>query len=299
MEIDPRRLAVLLGVHRAGGVVAAADLSRLTASAISQQIARLEAEVGMPVLDRQPTGAVLTAAGRVLAEAGERIEAELTEVRKALAALEGRVTGTVVVSAFPTVIESVLLPMLADLEEHLPGVDLVVHETDGTGMAELRAGTVDLLVLEADTPLGQGVPRGTRDVTILDEPWLVVLPAAVAAPATAADLAHTEWLSAHPTAAAHPATARLLGSLDSPTLSRHVYSDYDVALAMVAGGLGLALLPALAVRAYPQTDVQAVRLPGLGTRRVLARHRSSRTEPRQEVSAVLDAIVRAGTALEL
>ena len=60
MEIDPRRLAVLLGIHRHGGVLAAADELGVTASAISQQVARLEDETGVTLLDRQPRGAVLT-----------------------------------------------------------------------------------------------------------------------------------------------------------------------------------------------------------------------------------------------
>ena len=66
MHLDPRRLSVLLNVHRSGGVLAAADVARVTPSAISQQIARLEEETGITVLDRQPGGAVLTSAGRIL-----------------------------------------------------------------------------------------------------------------------------------------------------------------------------------------------------------------------------------------
>ncbi|MEU8876146.1 LysR family transcriptional regulator [Streptomyces javensis] len=72
----------------------AADVLHLMPSAVSQQIARLEAVVGVTGLDRQPRGAVLTQAGRVLAETAERIESELTDARKALAALHGDVTGT-------------------------------------------------------------------------------------------------------------------------------------------------------------------------------------------------------------
>src|SRR5690554_2897605 len=59
MAIDPRRLAFLLAVHRSGGVLAAADMLKVTPSAVSQQIARLEAEEGVQVLDRGPRGVTL------------------------------------------------------------------------------------------------------------------------------------------------------------------------------------------------------------------------------------------------
>ena len=77
MRITPSRLSVLLAVHRAGGIVAAADSQHLSPSAVSQQIKLLEREAGVRVLDRAPTGAVLTNAEQVHAGTAERIEAEL------------------------------------------------------------------------------------------------------------------------------------------------------------------------------------------------------------------------------
>ncbi|MFD0446030.1 LysR family transcriptional regulator [Streptomyces rhizosphaericus] len=159
MDIDARKLAVLLAVHRAGGVLAAADVLHLTPSAVSQQIARLESAVGVTVLDRQPRGAVLTQAGRVLAETAERIESELTDARKALAALQGEVTGTVVISAFKTVIRMLLVPLVHGLREQFPGLELLIREMDGEkAQQELRSGAVDLIILEAETPSATG-PR--------------------------------------------------------------------------------------------------------------------------------------------
>jgi molybdate transport repressor ModE-like protein len=297
MQIDPRRLAVLLAIHRAGGVLAAAQTLHLTPSAISQQIARLEAEVGAPVLDRQPSGAVLTPAGRVLADAAEHIESELTDTRKALLALREDVTGTVVIGAFQSFIRTLLAPLVRDLGERLPGVEVLVHELDGdAGQRELRAGDVDLLLLEADSPVGQHTPRGTHDVAILDEPWLVVLPSGAPAPATLNDLESLVWLGVYPEAAAHRATERALSSLQSRPRVVHSYNDYDVAIAMVASGLGVALLPSLAVQDQLPEGVQAVQVPGVGTRQVIARHRTTRSEPRTETLMVLEEIVQAATA---
>ncbi|WP_314457458.1 LysR family transcriptional regulator, partial [uncultured Actinomyces sp.] len=101
MHVLPQRLSVLLAVHRAGGVVAAADILHITPSAVSQQIRQLERECGARVLDRTPAGAVLTAAGRVLADAAERIENELTTVRRELADLDDSIpSGVVRVGSF-------------------------------------------------------------------------------------------------------------------------------------------------------------------------------------------------------
>ena len=95
MRIDPRRLAHLLAVHREGGIVAAADVLGLTPSAVSQQIRRLEDEVGLVLLDRTPAGAILTPAGRILVAGAERIENDLDEIARDLRPITGQVTGVV------------------------------------------------------------------------------------------------------------------------------------------------------------------------------------------------------------
>ncbi|KAA9159316.1 LysR family transcriptional regulator [Amycolatopsis acidicola] len=298
MAIDPRRLTVLLAIQRAGGILAAAGSLHLTPSAVSQQIARLEKEVGAPVLDRQPSGAVLTPAGRVLAEAAERIESELTDARRALFALQEDVTGTVVIGAFQSIIRTLLAPLIRELEERLPGVEVVLRELDWEdGQRELRTGDIDLLLLEAESPIGQHPPRGTRDVAILDEPWFVVLPAGAPVPATLNDLESLVWLGVDPEAAAHRATDRALSTFRLTPKIAHSYNDYDVAIAMVAGGLGVAMLPSLALQDALPDGVQAVSVPGLGTRQVIARHRTTRSEPRPETLTVLDEIIRATAAL--
>ncbi|MCR6487837.1 LysR family transcriptional regulator [Amycolatopsis sp. OK19-0408] len=298
MQIDPRRLAVLLAVHRAGGVLAAGDLLHLTPSAVSQQIARLEETIGVAVLDRQPTGAVLTPAGRVLAEAAEHIEAELIDARKALAALAEDVTGTVVIAAFQSVIRTLLIPLLHQLREQFPALEVVIREMETRkALQSLRSGAVDLLILEAESPASQGKPaRGTRDVPVLEEPWLVVLPTGMADPVSTADLEHHTWLGVDSETAAHAATER--ARTESAPPPGHSYYDYNVALSMVAGGLGIALVPALAVREAVPDGVKAVSLAGLGTRTLVARHRTTRSEPRKEVVTVLDAIVTLAADLD-
>ncbi|WP_152229884.1 LysR family transcriptional regulator [Georgenia ruanii] len=299
MDIDPRRLGFLLAVSRSGGVLAAADALHVSPSAVSQQIARLEAETGVRVLDRQPTGATLTPAGRLLAEAGERIESEMGETRRALAALEGDISGVVVVGAFQTAIRAVLVPLLAELNETLPGVELVVHEVaEEHGRRALRRGELDLLVIEHDLSAPTAAPQGTRDVPFLDEPWLIALPASDPAPASLLDLAGATWLAPDPGGAADRALTRLATELSFTPRTAHRYLDFDVALAMVASGLGVALVPQLALRRQLPENVQWVSLPGLGNRHLFIRHRATRTEPRAATTAVLEQMIHVAANLE-
>lgn len=296
---DPRRLAVLLAVHRAGGVLAAADVLRVTPSAVSQQIARLEAEEGVTVLDRGPRGATLTAAGRILAEAAEHIEAELVEARKSLATLGGELSGRVTVVGFQTAIRAVVAPALATLAERHPGVDVVVEEREpGESMRRLREGDADVVLLERDEDADAHVPRGQRDVVLLEEPWRLLLPGAVATPTQLSDLVGVTWLDAEPGTAAARALSRVgaaLGWLNT----RHVYYDFDVALALVAAGQGVGMLPALALQGDLPEGVTVATVPGLGSRRLVARHRATRREPGPAVVAVVDELLAVASGLDL
>ncbi|NCD20455.1 MAG: LysR family transcriptional regulator, partial [Actinobacteria bacterium] len=230
MEIDTRRLGILLAVSRAGGVVAAADTLRISPSAVSQQIARLEEETGLRVLDRQPAGAVLTPAGKILAETAERVEAELGDARRALGGLGGGVSGTVTVGAFQTAIRAILVPMLAGLAAEHPGIQLVIREVaEEHGRRALRRGELDLLVIEHDVSSPEVVPVGVRDVPFFDEPWVVVLPASSPTPLSVMDLAEATWLGPEQGSAADRALRRLAGELAFRPRTAHLYLDFDVA----------------------------------------------------------------------
>lgn len=300
MATDPRRLGFLLAVHRAGGVLAAADLLHVTPSAVSQQIARLEAEEGIQVLDRGPRGVTLTPAGRILADAAERIEAEMVEARKAIVAMSEEMTGTVTVGSFQTAIRAVVGPTFASLESRYPGVELDVQEVEpADALRLLRTGDLDVVLLERDEDADSPAPRGMREVPLLDEPWRVVVPATFPTPARLDDVRDAVWLGPEPTTAAARALRRLSRTLGTTLRTRHSYYDFDVALALVAAGQGVAMLPALAVQGEMPDGVTVVPLPGLGSRRLVARHRATRHEPRPVVNAVIDEMVAAASAIEL
>lgn len=279
---------------------AAADLLHVTPSAVSQQITRLEAEEGVQVLVRGPRGATLTRAGRILAESAERIEAELVEARKAIATLGGEVAGRVTIAAFQTAIRAVVGPAFAIVAERHPGVELAVEEREPTeSLRRLRDGDADIVLMERDEDSDATVPRGVRDTVLLEEPWRLVLPASVAAPTQLADLRDAIWVGSEPGTAAARALGRVAATLGTPLRTRHQYYDFDVALALVAAGQGVGMLPALALQGDVPAGVSIVTVPGLGSRRLVARHRATRREPGPAVAAVLDVLLGVAAELEL
>ncbi|GAA1864185.1 LysR family transcriptional regulator [Myceligenerans crystallogenes] len=295
MAADPRRLAFLLAVHRSGGVLAAADLLRVTPSAVSQQIAKLEAEEGITVLDRGPRGVTLTPAGRVLAETAERIESELIEARQAIAALGEEVTGRVMIGAFQTAIRAVVAPMLAPLATRFPGIEVGVSEHDPAELARgLRAGDLDTIVLERDMDVDAPAPRGVHEIPLLEEPWCIVVPPETAEPERLDDLPGLPWVGPIADTAADRALRRLSRTLGTAIPTRHAYYDFDTALSLVSAGQGVAMLPALALGENDVPDgVTVVRLAGLGSRKLVVRHRIGRHEPSPAVRAVIDEMVEA------
>jgi molybdate transport repressor ModE-like protein len=284
MTVDPRRLRFLLAVARYGGVLAAADELEVTASAVSQQIARLEAETGHALLKRTPTGSVLTPAGLALAEAAEDIERALAVARSRLEEQDADVSGTVRIGGFQSFLASVLAPALPGWRERHPGLRFETVEADEPDLLRaLRAGSLDAFVVELDAGENYTPPRGTTDVPLLDEPWKLVVPTGALLSSDVVDLSRLglPWLGLEPTAASAKAIRRVRRELGGEESTQHSYFSFQYALALVAAGEGVTLAPALALESLPTDGVDLLDVPGLGMRRVVLRHlvRSRATDP--------------------
>ena len=264
MDIDPRRLPFLLSVAREGGIVAAADILMVSPSAVSQQIQKLEEEVGLKLVERTTSGAVLTPAGNIVADAGERINADIAEALKALRPLTGQVTGTVTLGAFLTICRSTLIPALPDLTE----------ETEETpGMASLRTGRYDILVIERDENPGLA-PRGYTDVPFIDEPWVLVTPDSAPPIGSIEDLADLTWLRVSPGSSGDHVMRRITKAFPSTTWAPHLYTTYEAARSLVRARTGSTILPAMALAGAHTDGMRVTPLPSLGTRKILLRHKN-------------------------
>src|SRR5690348_12625447 len=179
MSIDPRRLRFLLAVARAGGVLAAADVLRMTPSAVSQQIAHLERETGCTLMTRTSQGSALTAEGLVLAEAAQEIERTLLEARTRLDRGGVELQGAVRIGSFQSFLSVVIAPVLSDWKRQLPGVHLELVEGDREVLLRsLKAGELDAAITEFDAgEPPKALPSSVTEIPLIDEPWKLVVPA--------------------------------------------------------------------------------------------------------------------------
>ncbi|MEX0428006.1 LysR family transcriptional regulator [Nocardioides sp. DS6] len=301
MKIDPRRLLFLLAIARTGGVLAAADELSVTPSAVSQQLARLEVETGQSLVSRTPRGAVLTPAGRTLVEAAESIERALDLAQNRLASEDEDPTGTVRIGSFQSFLMKVVVPRLAQWRELYPLLHLDLVEDDRDLLVRaLRSDEIDVAVLEFDT--GEPVrllPRGLRELPLLDEPWKLVVPTGTLLSSDPTDLSRhrLRWLGVDAASASRQAVRRVRRMLGSTGAPVHRFQDNQTALALIAAGEGITLLPALAIPRELPEGVEAVDVPGLGTRRIVLRYREHSEAGSEAVSTVAALVHEAATEL--
>jgi DNA-binding transcriptional LysR family regulator len=303
MDIDPRRLRVLHEVARRGGVMRAAEALFLTPSAVSQQLAQLEREVGLALIDRSQRSVSLTPAGRVLAGYAERVEEELAEARRELTRFTERLAGPVRIAAFPTVIKHMLVPAMRELAVRHPKISPVIHEVFGPpALQELRLGAVDVLITEQDMSLPVlAQPSLATRALYVDEYRIVVPPDWTDPPRTVADLADLPWVASEPEQACGQALDRLAGLHGFEPRKVHVITEFDPTLALVAAGHGVAIVPSLALLDVPEGEVRVSDLRDVGARRLDAVTRISRTrsgEPDPVQAVVIGAIEDATAALD-
>ncbi|WP_323961870.1 LysR family transcriptional regulator [Arthrobacter sp. JZ12] len=292
MEIDPRRLRVLLAVARNGGVLAAADELKITPSAVSQQLGKLEDEIGHTLVVRTPKGSVLTPAGVAVAEAGEEIERAL-DVARARVEGSAKVAGVVRVGGFTSFLRTVVIPRLPEWREQYPQLQVQMVEDDLPVLTRLlRQRQLDAVVVELDSLSAdqRALPSGMMDEPLLDEPWKLVAPEGVLLSTENLDFGRLPlpWLDVEPSSANAAVLGRLRQATATPIETVHQYQETLTALALVAAGEGIAIVPSLALTGVVQAGVDVLDVPGLGTRRTVLRRFDARRRP----SVVVDTVAR-------
>jgi len=292
MEMDPRRLLVLLAVARTGGVLAAADELRITPSAVSQQLSKLEHEAGQALLLRTPKGSVLTPAGLAMAEAGEEIERALNVARARMQS-EVNIAGVVRVGGFTSFMRTVVIPRLPEWRSQYPQLQIqIVEDSFPALMRMLRQRQLDAVVIEQDSTAAEQRPMvaGMVQEPLLDEPWKLVVPAGSLLGSDNIDLSrlHLPWLGVEPSAANTAVLGRLRHSTGTRIETVHQYQDTLTALALVAAGEGVAIVPTLALTGAVHDQVDILDIPGLGTRHIALR----RFDRRKAASLPVDTVAR-------
>jgi len=291
--LDVRRMRVLREVAERGTIAAAARSLSFTPSAVSQQLAALEREAGVALLDRHGGRVRLTEAGRRLVARTEAILAELEAATAELAAAAADVTGDVHVAAFASAERALLAPAVAALGGRHPDVRVRTTELEPeASLPALRLGDVDLAVAHEDA--GRPAPPDDRleRVELLEDPLRVVLPPGHPADASAvalARLARARWVATPPGTACRAMLERACRDAGfEPDVPFHA-NDFGVLAAYVAAGLGVAMVPELALGAFgPDVAVRRVRDVPVTRRIYAAARRGGLARP--ALAAMVDAL---------
>ncbi|WP_062293171.1 LysR family transcriptional regulator [Demequina phytophila] len=281
--LDLTRLVALRELALRGTIAAAADALGYTASAVSQQLAALEREAGVPLTIRAGRGVVLTPAGeRLVARTHELLDTmEVAEAE--LHADSARLTGTVRLAVFQSAALTLVTGALLRLRESHPDVRVVVTQTEPEeAFADTWAREYDLVVAEEypqhSAPHYPGV---VRRPLVRDE-LLLAVGGDWAGASSVRDLSQAAWvMEPHGTATRHFAeqTCRLAGF--EPDV-RFASSDLQAHVQLVEKGLAVAILPGLMV-AYSGIDARLMPLEGGPRRTVFAAMRAtSRLDPAVE-----------------
>jgi DNA-binding transcriptional LysR family regulator len=257
---DVGRLRTLFSVSRHGSFSQAAEQLGYTQSAVSQQIAALEQEVGLTLLNRAVRPVTLTDAGRLLADHAEPVLEQLEITAAQLDAIRGLRSGRLRLAAFGSAFATFLPAALAQFRARHSAVPVEPLEAEPkSSIPLLRKGEVDLAIVYRFEGAGEGGDDGLQVTHLLDDEHRAVLPAnhrlAARKAVSVMDLADEEWIVPHADGPAHGYRAMLehlcadLGFTPDIALET---DDLQAVQAFVGAGLGIALMHDLTMPARRQ-----------------------------------------------
>jgi DNA-binding transcriptional LysR family regulator len=298
--LDTHRLRLLREFAERGTIVAAAAALGYTPSAVSQQLATLEREAGVALLDRTARRAELTDSGRRLAAHAERI---LALVEEAEADLSGREpSGRVTVTAFPTAAVAFAPALVRTVRAHTGLTLLLRQAAAGEGLRQVRTGEADIALIDVWSGRAPGPDRGSlRYRHLVDDPLVLVVPRghASAGPQVPVDLSQLldqPWMASPAGEPSRQAVDRLLAEAGGTGPAPWEFEGLATILSLVARGIGIAALPRLVLAAGDQRVSVRELPPGAPSRAVYAVARASSIN-RSSVATIMTALTSAAATL--
>lgn len=297
--LDVRRLRLLRELSLRGTIAAVADALAFTPSAVSQQLAALEREAGIALLERTGRRVVLTPAGLNLVDHAEAVLARLEQAAAELVDARQGLAGPLRIGTFPTAARVIVPPALATLAAHHPGLEPMVSEIDPAGVAHaLRAGELDVALLHDYDFVPPPAEPGLAGEPLCTEYLCLAAPPHETGETTEGTSISrwrdAPWITATPGTLCHAMTLRACQAAGFTPRVRHQVDEFATVLALVAAGQGVALMPQLAV-VTPASGVTLVRLP-IHRRTRIAFRRGAAGHP--AIAAITDAL-RAAVPEEL
>ncbi|MGW5128641.1 LysR family transcriptional regulator [Streptomyces sp. NPDC004069] len=298
--LNLERLRTLDALARHGSVSGAAEGMHVTTSAVSQQMAKLEREVGQQLLAKNGRGVRLTDAGRLLAEHATRILSQVELAQADLEAQRGQVVGELRLGAFPTAARGLFPAALSRLRERHPGLRVRTAEMEpAAAVRAVLRGDVDLSVVLDWYNKPLPVPGGLTRAAILDDPADVAVPAAHRhadrAEVDLEDFADDDWVA---WGEAEFCDEWLLDTLRSKGVEpriAHRAEEHATQLALVAAGLGVCVAPRLGRGPLP-AGVRTVPVRQVVRRHVYAVWRAD-ADRRPSIRAAVDALRTVGARI--
>ena len=250
--LNVNRLRILIEVAARGSFSAAAEALSYTQASVSQQIAALELETGVTLLERLPRGVRVTPAGRVLLEYAEGIIARLHAAEAEMAAIAGLRGGQLRMASFPTAGATLLPLAIAIFRAQHPEVELPLAEGEPEEMMpRLSAGEFDIALLFEFEGTSESPGPEVERTALFEDPMFLALPAdhALAQRRTLRleNLRAEAWIQ---TSAASPCARHVMRSCHAAGFEPIVSfesDDYQTVQGLVAAGVGVALIPKLAL----------------------------------------------------
>ncbi|MFE9581058.1 LysR family transcriptional regulator [Nocardia sp. NPDC006044] len=251
--LDVHRLTVLRSVVENGSIQGAATRLGYTPSAISQHIAALQRETGISLVERHGRGIRPTEAGLLLTAHTRRIQDEIARAETALADLRTGKSQRLTVRYFATAGAVLIPPVVSELGLRHPEVRVALRL--GKGLSENGSADAEIMVID-DTVR---VPAGLRVLHLLDDPFIAVLPPdhplATREVVELGELRSERWVDNEwPSTRCRETMLKACGAAGfSPDFAVEAH-DYAAAVGFVAAGLGVTLIPRLALGAIPTTS---------------------------------------------
>lgn len=288
--LNIRQLALLEMVVETGSITGCAAALNYTPSAVSQQLRKLETEVGQPLLIRLPRGVALTEAGAVLAGHARLVQQQLAAAEADLAEVAGLRRGKLSIASFATVGSSFLPFAVRRFKRSYPQIELTVHSARLVQLQDwLRSGAVDVALMW-DYEWSRIPSSEFALIKLLDDPTMLVVSTehrlARRRLIRLAELSREDWVGRekeHPVLEVLERSARAAGF--QPRIALNV-SDYQEVQAMVSVGLGVALAPLTAVTTK-RPDIRVISLGSTApSRRVVLALRHGRVRAPTETAII-------------
>lgn len=264
--IDLGALRSLIAVRDHGSIVSAAAALDFTPSAISQQIKKLERQSRTPMLERVGRTVILTERGRLLAERGTLLLADLEQVENIALGDPEELRGTLQIASFSTASRGILAPLLARLGVSAPDLGLTVVECDPREAVTLvERGGADLALVHDWNTLPLDVPNTLEQHELLTDVADVLVPwdhrLALRDSVSPMDLVHERWVTTPAGTICHEWLVHMFAMHGVRPDLRYFDGSYATHSAMVEHGVAVALVPRLGreslpprVRAVPVVD---------------------------------------------